>query len=171
MDKLSKRAQRFYHRNPTAYRELQGIKERGTLPCPKCRAEVALGSRICPECGVELRLPWWRRKTVWTLAVLGVLGMVGGLGAWWWSLRVPECGDPVTAELLSLAFDDSAFALDHRISLASVLASGEHPGAKTPQSRKCYGILLLSDKQEWEVDYRLDRDVAGFWQVRFARRE
>ena len=164
MDKLSKRAQRFYHRNPTAYRELQGIKEQGTLPCPKCRAEVALGSRICPECGVELRLPWWRRKTVWTLAVLGVLGMVGGLGA---------CGGRCAsrnAGIRSLP-NCCAFALDHKMSLASVLASGEHPGAKAPQSRKCYGILLLSDKQEWEVDYRLDRDVAGFWQVRFARRE
>ena len=171
MDKLSKRAQRFYHRNPSAYRELQGIKERVTLPCPKCRVEVVLGTRICPECGGDLRLPWWHRKTVWTLAVMGLLGIVGGLGAWWWSQRIPECGAPFTAELLRNAFDDSASALDHGISLASVLASGEHPGEKNPKSRKCYGILLLSDKQEWEVDYRLNRDVAGFWQVRFARRE
>ena len=171
MDKLSKRAQRFYHRNPAAYRELQEIKERGTLPCPTCRAEIALGTRICPECGVELRIPWWRRKTVWTLAILGLLGIAGGLGAWWWSQRVPECGEETTAELLRTAFNDSAYALDHKISLASVLASGEHPGEQAPQSRKCYGILLLSDKQEVEADYLLERDVARFWQVRFELRE
>jgi len=171
VDKLSKRAQRFYHRNPAAYRELQEIKERGTLPCPKCRAEVALDSRNCPECGAELRLPWWRRKTVWILAIVGLLGIVGGLGAWWWSQRIPDCGEAESTELLRTTFDGSAYALDRKLALIRVLASGAHPGEQSSNSRKCYGILLLSDKRELEVDYLLDRDVAGFWQVRFELRK
>ena len=168
MKHLSDRARRLIQLRPETMRAIDEALERGTVPCVKCREEIPLGVRVCPQCGHEFRPPWWKQRWLLYCALTFPTLLVVAFGALWWLNRLPTCNSPDAQLKLAEAFRFSDFPDQLGGLPRDMLYIREHPDEAPPETRLCYGVMLLSNDQEIDLDYQLVRDESGFLQVTFS---
>lgn len=168
LKKLSPRTKRVIQLKPETMRAIDEALERGTLACTSCREEIPLKVRVCPACGHEFYPPWWRNRWFVAGCIFTVVALVAASGALWWLRRLPGCDDPEAQFKLAEAFRFSASPEQLGGLPTEMLYIGEHPDDAPPETRLCYGVMLLSNGAEVDIDYTFVRDEAGFLNVTFS---